>query len=81
MDTIKSNIIQYISESIDPSMADFELETDIRSLGLTSMKILHIVMRVEKRYNIVLPDDVTFKIKTVSDFVEAIENEVRAEST
>jgi acyl carrier protein len=41
---------------------------------MESMKVLSIILKVEKKYGIELPDDATFRLETVGQFLDLVQS-------
>jgi acyl carrier protein len=68
-------IIQIISAELGIPAGQLTPDVRLRSLpGMESMKVLTIILKVEKKYGIELPDDATFRLETVGQFLELVES-------
>ena len=74
MNQTQSEVTRIISEVLEIAPAEVRPELSIRSLpNVESIRILNVILKVEKAFNIELPDDATFRIETVSEFVALVE--------
>lgn len=72
---MQDEIIQIISSELGIPPQELTPEVRLRSLpGMESMKVLSIILKVEKRYGIELPDDATFRLETVGQFLELVQS-------
>lgn len=70
-----------ISEVLNVPVADLKPEVALRSLPNTeSIQVLTVILKVEKRFGIEIPDDATFRLETVGQFLELVEG-LRARSS
>ncbi len=61
-----SHVLQIPVEHLGPEVA-------IRSIpNVDSIKILNVILKVEKAYGIEIPDEVTFRLETLGEFEELI---------
>ncbi|PIV52609.1 MAG: acyl carrier protein [Elusimicrobia bacterium CG_4_10_14_0_8_um_filter_37_32] len=74
-DEVKKIVIKIIKEvnekEIKPE-ASF-----VKDLGADSLDMAEIVMAIEEKFNIEIPDEESEKIKTVEDMVKTIEERIR----
>jgi len=67
-------ITQIISDVLDVPETLVTLETPIRALpNVESIRVLQIILKVEKLYGIEVPDDATFRLETVGEFVRLVD--------
>ena len=52
------------------------LETKIKSLGLDSLDLMDLIIASEKKFNVLIDDDVLMNIKTFKDLVDCLENKI-----
>lgn len=66
---IEEQIRSLIANQLDIEVDGLSSDTFFRSLpNITSMKILQIILEVEKSCDVELDDDVTFRVQTVGEF-------------
>lgn len=51
-----------------------DLNTEFKLLGLDSLDLMDLIIKIEKKYNIKIPDDKLYDIKIVKDLIKIIEN-------
>lgn len=71
---MRNDIIQILSAEL--GMPAEELTPDVHLGGLAgmdSMKVLSVILKVEKKFGIEIPDDATFRIETVGQFLLLVE--------
>lgn len=74
-------IRQIISKLLDFPEDDLKSETEISSLpNIDSMRTLEIILAIEKKYGIEVPDAVTFTVNTIGEFEQIIQKLVRQHS-
>lgn len=72
---MNNEIIQIISTELGIPAEELKPEVRLRSLpGMESMKVLSIILKVEKKYGIELPDDATFRLETVGQFLDLVQS-------
>jgi acyl carrier protein len=71
---MNNEIIQIISTELGVPAEELTRDVRLRSLpGMESMKVLTIILKVEKKYGIELPDDATFRLETVGQFLDLVQ--------
>jgi acyl carrier protein len=72
---MNNEIIQIISTELGVPAEELTPEVHLRSIaGMESMKVLSIILKVEKKYGIELPDDATFRLETVGQFLNLVQS-------
>lgn len=72
---MNNEIIQIISTELGIPAEELTSDVRLRSLpGMESMKVLSIILKVEKKYGIELPDDATFRLETVGQFLDLVQS-------
>lgn len=67
-------VCEIISATLEVPVADLKPETALRSLPNTeSIKVLTVILKVEKRFGIEIPDEATFKLETIGEFIALVE--------
>jgi acyl carrier protein len=68
-----TTLYSLISAVLDIPVEHLDPEIAIRSIpNVDSIKILNVVLNVEKAYGIEIPDEVTFGLETLGEFEEFI---------
>ena len=76
------NIIKFIL-NINDDTNDINEDTDIISLGLDSLKIVHLISFISKEYNIDLYFDQIYRyntIKKLENLIESLQNDIKVKS-
>lgn len=71
LDDIKEVVVEQLSVSADEVKEDARFVED---LGADSLDVVELVMALEEKFDIEIPDDEAEKIKTVKDVVSYIES-------
>lgn len=71
LDDIKAVVVEQLSVSADEVKEDSKFVED---LGADSLDVVELVMALEEKFDIEIPDDEAEKIRTVKDVVNYIEN-------
>ncbi len=71
LDDIKEVVVEQLSVSADEVKEDAKFVED---LGADSLDVVELVMALEEKFDIEIPDDVAEKIQTVKDVVDYIES-------
>lgn len=71
LDDIKEVVVEQLSVSADEVKEDARFVED---LGADSLDVVELVMALEEKFDIEIPDDEAEKIKTVKDVVNYIES-------
>jgi len=75
MSDIKAQVSEIICEQLDVKPEDIEeSKTFTDDLGADSLAIVELVLALEERFDVKIPDDEVDKIKTVGDAVNYIKN-------
>ncbi len=75
MSEIKAQVSEIICEQLDVKPEDVaENKTFTDDLGADSLAIVELVLALEEKFDVKIPDDDVDKIKTVGDAVKYIEN-------
>ncbi len=69
-DIIKKN-------NINAKITEKNLKDDLKSMGIDSLTAMNIVISIEEKYNIQLPDEQLMKLKTPKDLIEVIEKTMK----
>lgn len=70
-DDVKAVIVEQLSVNAD----EVKLESKfVEDLGADSLDVVELVMELENKFNIEIPDEEAEKISTVKDVVDYIEN-------
>lgn len=72
---IFDEIKEILVENLDLDINEIELTSSLADdLGADSLDAIDIVMSIEDKYSIEVPDEVIEKMKTVEDIVEFVES-------
>jgi len=71
IDDIKEVVVEQLSVSIDEVKDDAKFVED---LGADSLDVVELVMALEEKFDIEIPDDEAEKIATVADVVAYVES-------
>lgn len=71
IDDIKEVVVEQLSVSIDEVKDDAKFVED---LGADSLDVVELVMALEEKFDIEIPDEEAEKIATVADVVAYVEN-------
>ncbi|NMO17324.1 acyl carrier protein [Pyxidicoccus fallax] len=72
---MRDDIIQILSAELGMPGEELTQDVHLRGVaGMDSMKVLSIILKVEKRFGIEIPDDATFRLETVGQFTELVES-------
>ncbi|MBD3796840.1 acyl carrier protein [Sulfurimonas sp.] len=71
LDDIKEVVVEQLSVSADEVKEDSKFVED---LGADSLDVVELVMALEEKFDIEIPDDEAEKIQTVADVVAYIES-------
>lgn len=74
MEMLELEIFEIITRVVGIQDDSVSQETNIRGLGITSMKIVEMILLIEKKYDIEMPDDATYTIETASQLVSCVRN-------
>lgn len=72
MDTLSRQIIALIAQHMDIDEAQIDPSQSLIEVGVASLEMIEIVMLIEDRLAVVIPDDLLGGIESVADFVEVV---------
>lgn len=71
---ILDEIKEILAENLDINTKDIDISSNLSDdLGADSLDAIDIVMSIEDKYSIEVPDEAIEKMKTVADIVEFVE--------
>ena len=74
MGSISEQIYHVISEALGVPRKELRADTRIRTLpNADSMNLLNIILGVEKRWGIEIPDEATFRLETIGEFAQLVQ--------
>ena len=74
-DTYTKAVYEILVEQLDVDPSQITLDSKIQEdLCADSLDIMEIIMAVEERFQITIPDEESEKVRTVGDLLEALEN-------
>jgi acyl carrier protein len=77
--TIQATVRDVVSEQLGLPPEAITATSDLRKLpGIESLKVLRIIARIERCYDIELDDEVVFGVTTVEELAVAIRDQVQA---
>jgi acyl carrier protein len=66
---VQKTIYSIISQQLGIEISQLNSEVHFRSLpNISSMKVLQIILEVERAFDIELDDEVTFRVETIGQF-------------
>ena len=71
---IFEKVKEVIIKTVHCKSEDVTLETELRSLGVDSLKALTVLFELEEAFDIEIPNDLIPSIVTVNDIVERLHN-------
>ncbi len=72
---VRQEMLDWLGSAFDAS--DLDLETRLREdLGLSSLKTVDLIVRIEEVFDISISDDDLGSLKTIGDVVEVIRRKV-----
>ena len=70
---IQQQVRSIVGEQLELDASRLNSEVYFRSLpNVTSMKILQIILEVERAFDIELDDEVTFRVETIGQFADEV---------
>jgi len=72
--TLKEIIVEELNVTPEQVTPEARFQED---LGADSLDVVELVMKIEEKFNIEIPDEDAEKIRTVKDAVEYIESKIR----
>jgi len=75
--SIFNEVKEIIVKNLDVDEGEVKPKTKFSELGLDSLDTVEMIMALEEKFNIQIPDEDAQKTKTVEDVVKAIEERIR----
>jgi acyl carrier protein len=70
---IRQQIVSIIAEQLNTPSGDVTADSHFRSLpNVDSMRVLQIILKTEKTFDIEIGDEVTFRVETVGEFQDLV---------
>lgn len=73
MNKIEFEVLDIVTKVVGLEAGPVTTHTSIRDLGVTSMKIVEMILMIEKKYDIEMPDDTTYTIETAGQLSAAVQ--------
>lgn len=70
MDTLSRQLIALIAQHMGMDESQIDPSQKLVEVGVASLEMIEIVMLVEDKLSIVIPDDLLGEIESVADFIE-----------
>ncbi|MFQ5931098.1 MAG: acyl carrier protein [Nitrospiraceae bacterium] len=75
MNDISCEVYRIISEMFGVSREQLQPELPIRSIpNVESIKVLNVILKVEKLFDVEIPDEATFRTETIGEFDQLVQN-------
>ena len=78
MNEIEFDVLDIITTVVGLEAGTVTKSTSIRDLGVTSMKIVEMILMIEKRYDVEMPDDATYTIETAGQLIATVQRLIKA---
>ena len=69
---VEAVLTGYLSAELGVHPGQLDESTDLRELGVESLKVLRVIAKIERDYDVELPDELVFKARTVRDVADAV---------
>jgi acyl carrier protein len=70
---IEQTISRLVSEELKLPMEELKGDTNLRELpGVESIRVLRIIARLERAYDVELEDELVFRVQTLGELADAI---------
>lgn len=70
---IEQTISRLVSEELKLPVEELQASTNLRELpGVESIRVLRIIARLERTYDVELEDELVFRVQTLGELAEAI---------
>jgi acyl carrier protein len=74
MEKLSDEILSMLIKQLNKKPADVTFDKRIKEdLGADSLDVVEILMNVEDKYGITVPDDILYGIKTVGDLIRVVD--------
>ncbi|MFE6776687.1 acyl carrier protein [Streptomyces sp. NPDC057702] len=70
---VNQQVLEIIAQEIEAPVAGLSGDQHFRALpNVDSMRVLQIILKTEKAFDIEIEDDVTFRIQTIGEFQKLV---------
>lgn len=73
---IKIVVSEIIEKKLGISRTEIDSESTLKELGADSLDELEIILDIERRLKIILPDDITPEVQTIGNLCKFIEKKI-----
>lgn len=70
---IKNDVLKLIKSKLNIELNDKKMDENFKEFGIDSLEIMELVLEIESKFDITLPDDKLLQLKTVNDLIKLIE--------
>lgn len=70
---IKNDVLKLIKSKLNIELNDKKMDVNFKEFGIDSLEIMELVLEIESKFDITLPDDKLLQLKTVNDLIKLIE--------
>ena len=81
MNEIEQSVIDTVAEEAAIDKSDIKLDSNLYDLGIDSLSSLEILVSLESKYNIRIPQDRLKKINTIRDIIRLVSDELEKKGT
>jgi acyl carrier protein len=76
-DKDREAVVSILVEQLEVEQSQVTEDADIQGdLGADSLDIMEILLALEERFNLSIPDEVSERVKTVGDLCEALQSQL-----
>lgn len=65
--------LETLAKNFDRNLSELKTTTTFEDLGMDSYAVVDFVLKVEEKYDIVIPDDRIFSLKNMQDVLDMID--------
>ncbi len=78
---IANKVIEKFAEYKEVPAADISTETTIAELGMDSLDAMNLIFELEEEFDLSIPDEDVFEMKTVGEIVKGVEQLIAKKET
>ncbi len=71
--SIRDDVLKLIKSESSIELNEKKMDTNFKEFGVDSLDLMELILKIESKFGITLPDDKLLEVKTVNDLIKLIE--------
>ena len=71
--SIRDDVLKLIKSESSIEINEKKMDTNFKEFGVDSLDLMELILKIELKFGITLPDDKLLEVKTVNDLIKLIE--------